>query len=300
MFCIRMKSHKLISIIIVTYNSLDLIKDCIDSVFRFNDLKDEDIEIIVVDNSDASLEAQQMKDFLEKNYFEKVKFIKNQNLGYGNGNNVGIKASTGEIICIMNPDVRLTEPLFQKTLQNFREKNVASVGYQQINKVSDYSFFKMPEFFLPLTTSLCTKWNNKKRIFNQTKYYLSGAFVFFRRKHFEQIGLYDEAYFMYFEEADVAQRLNRLKLKIVFDPSKSYLHLMEQKQDFNPKLLDIGSHSIKVYFKKYRLNLNRYINLRLIELYFHKWFFQFKGNQIRVEKARAYIQSLKKIKEETD
>ncbi|KFF00353.1 hypothetical protein IX39_06765 [Chryseobacterium formosense] len=284
-----------ISTIIVTYNSLDLIKDCIESVNQNNDLNEDEIEIIVVDNSDDPKEGEAMRDFLSTNYGDSVIFIKNKNLGYGEGNNVGVRKAKGEIIAIMNPDIRLTEPLFKKTLQHFSDKDISSLGYKQINNVSDYSFFKMPEFFVPVLTSYYIKLNNRKEKFNQYKYYLSGAFVFFRKEDFVKIGMYDPNFFLFYEEADVAQRINKINKKIIYDKSKSYLHLMGHKDAFHPKMLDIGSDSIKKYFTKYNLNLRGYINKRIWELYFYKLLFTLNGNKQRVEKADAYIDSLKKI-----
>ena len=64
-----------ISIIIVTYNSLDLIKDCIDSIFTNIDIEKKDIEIIVVDNS-SDMEGEKLKLFLDNNYLIRLNLLK--------------------------------------------------------------------------------------------------------------------------------------------------------------------------------------------------------------------------------
>lgn len=284
-----------ISIIIVTYNSMRLIKDCIDSIYKFSDLKDDEFEIIVVDNSSIE-EGEIIRNFLKTEYHNRIIFIKNENLGYGHGNNIGIRNAKGDIIAIMNPDVRLTEPLFQKTLSHFSDKNIATVGFSQKNGSTDYSFFIKPEFFIPLYSSYKLKIDNKLKHFDPRIHYLSGAFVFFRKTDFEKIGLYDESIFMYFEEPDVALRLEKFGKSTIFDSTKSYIHLIEVKDAYNLRLLDIGTEAIKIYFTKHQFNLKNYLSKRFIELRFHKFLFTITGNKDRVEMAKAYINSLRKIK----
>lgn len=285
-----------ISIIIVTYNSIDLIKDCLDSIYKYNDLHISDIEIIVVDNSNED-EGRKLETFLKNNYSQGITFIKNQNLGYGQGNNVGIKVAKGDIIAIMNPDVRLKEPLFNKTLEHFKDENVASLGFQQINEVSNFSFYRLPELHLPIVYSFVNRNDNKNRKFDQNFNSLSGAFVFFKKDDFIKIGMYDEDMFMYLEEPDVARRINNLGKKVIYDHSLEYIHLMDHKDDFNEMLLDIGTKSIAIYFTKHKLDLKKYIKSRILELKFHKLIFKITGNKNRVNKAQAYINSLKKAHE---
>lgn len=283
-----------ISIIIVTYNSYDLILDCINSIFRYNDLDENEIEIIVVDNS-SDFESERLKNLLFTEFKNKVKFIKNENKGYGHGNNVGAKISKGEIIAVMNPDIRLSEPVFKRTLEIFEDHQTASLGFKQIDGNRNFSFYRLPELFFPLSSSIKTRNENNTDKFNPNIHYLSGAFVFFRKKDFEEIGMYDENFYMYFEEADITRRINRINKKSVYDCSKSYIHLMEQKDDFNERLLGIGTESIKIYFDKYDLNVKKYIKLRLAELRIHQILFSILGNRGGKARAKAYIKSLRKL-----
>lgn len=283
-----------ISVIIVTYNSYDLILDCINSVYDHNDINEDDIEVIVVDNSPEE-EGLRLKRLLSDTYQDKVVFIKNENKGYGHGNNVGIRNSNGEIIAIMNPDVRITEPLFKRVSEIFEDQNVASLGFKQINGVRDFSFYRFPELFFPFTYSFKNRKDNINEMFDQHVHALSGAFVFFRRKDFVEIGMYDENFFMYYEEADTSKRINLMNKKIIYDRSKSYIHLMDHKGNFNERLLDIEAFSAKIYFGKHNLNLEKYIKLRLIEFKLHKIIFYCTGNTNRVKKVSAWINAFKKI-----
>ncbi len=111
---------KKISTVIVTYNSEAHIYDCLDSLFKYNDIGD-DLEVIVVDN--CSQKFTDMKDRIENKYAKSVTVISNLcNGGYGQGNNVGIKASHAPIIMIMNPDVRLVMPVFHDCWRIMNER----------------------------------------------------------------------------------------------------------------------------------------------------------------------------------
>ena len=86
------------SVIIVTYNHREYMEDCLSSV-----LANDPLEVIVVDNNSADGTAE----FIEKS-FPQVKLIKSsKNLGYGGGNNLGVKHAKGEYVVILNPDTRV-------------------------------------------------------------------------------------------------------------------------------------------------------------------------------------------------
>ncbi|WP_038335979.1 MULTISPECIES: glycosyltransferase [Empedobacter] len=285
-----------ISIIIVTYNSRDLIIDCLLSLYKFNDLNKNEIEIIIVDNSNET-EHLLLRKLIFDNFNTDPIIIHNpKNGGYGQGNNLGVSIAKGNVICIMNPDVRLLEPLFVPTLKHFENNKIASVGYKQITGGLDFSFFQRPEFFVPFYSSIKVRHLNNKDVFHEKKYYLSGAFVFFRKSDFEVIGKYDERMFMYFEEPDMAKRINNIGKISIFDSSKKYLHLMEQKDDYNDWLLDVGATSLGIYYSKFNLNLQRHLKLIYIENYLFILIFSIIGKKSRVEKSRAVIKSLKKLK----
>ena len=170
-----------ISIIIVAYNSDELIVDAIKSIYKYADLDQSDYEIIVVDNSDTQHHLI-LKKVIEKNFNdEEILLIHNEkNGGYGQGNNMGIKASSGNIVCIMNPDVRFTEPLMIDVLSKFSNHSLALLGYKQLGGFN-YSFYRKPEYKTAFSGWLC-KINNKLNFFNSKKDYLSGAFFFINKE----------------------------------------------------------------------------------------------------------------------
>ena len=105
-----------ISIIIVNYNSRDLLMNCIISIV--NNLKSINYEIIVVDNhsTDNSLESCK-----QLNYNEVVIIEPNENLGFGRANNLGVRHATGQILHFLNPDTEIDDKLindYNKVLQD--------------------------------------------------------------------------------------------------------------------------------------------------------------------------------------
>lgn len=218
--------EKKISVIIVTYNSEKHIFDCLDSLFKYNDIG-EALEVIIVDNQSSCFEETKQR--LENLYGEKLIIIENEiNGGYGQGNNVGVKASSAPFIMIMNPDVRLVEPLFKRALQSFSNPNVVQFGIRAIDKQGKtgcsigLAANIHPYIGVPLFT-VC----NRMGWFFPRIMYLIGACFFIRKSTFERIGMFDERIFMYGEEEDIHYRMlgeNKLNT-IEFDKKYKYAHL---------------------------------------------------------------------------
>lgn len=278
-----------ISFIIVTYNSHELIEDCISSIFKFADIERRFFEVIVVDNSNDENHAT-LKTLIERNFGNEIKLIHNsKNGGYGQGNNVGIAASTGKYICIMNPDVRFVEPLLLKT-QKFFEKNeqFAMVGYKQIGG-ANISYYIKPEYKPIIGVSIITKVANYLNIFSERKYYVSGAFFFVQKKDIEAIGLFDENIFLYFEEPDIGNRLLAKNKRIKFDSSKKYIHLSGGR-DFSEFSFRNEMKSLLYYIEKFKFDRPKILNNYLSEYKFNQFLFTLFGKKQRAEKMKKEIE----------
>lgn len=215
-----------ISVIIVTYNSEKHIFDCLNSLFKYNDIGDA-LEVIIVDNQSKDFASLQKK--LIDQYRDSIKIVINdRNGGYGQGNNVGIRMASAPIIMIMNPDVRMVESLFKQALLAFENPNVVQFGVKSLDKNGNIGTSigiasnLHPYLSVPLFT-IC----NRMGWFIPRMMYLIGACFFVRKSVFEDAGLFDERIFMYGEEADIHHRIMALdkKYTIVYDHSLSYAHL---------------------------------------------------------------------------
>ena len=221
---------KRLSVIILTYNSEKDIYECLDSVYKNNDIGD-DLEVIVVDNQSRDYET--MQKHLAKNY-PQVRVVQNtHNGGYGQGNNVGIRLAEASIVAVMNPDVRLLMPTFGEMLQCFNDPQVIMCGGKQMLSSGQRGW----SFAYDFTTFggvqvLLRHIMQQYDIYDNQRMWLSGAFFAIRKKIFEEIGLFDETIFMYGEECDIHLRLRKSypTMKITYLPNIPYLHLSYRKE----------------------------------------------------------------------
>lgn len=201
-----------VSIIIVNYNTLQMTKECIDSVFQHT--QDVSFEIVLVDNasSDGS-----------KEYFEtdnRIKYIySEENLGFGRANNLGYMHSVGKYIFLLNSDTLLLNNAvleFYRYMQQADNK-VACCGCQLVNAVGDFvgSGWKFPgirQFWERIMHFVFCEFYKKKHCIekpfvNDTNIdFVCGADLFIRREVIEKCGLFDPDFFMYFEETEMQYR----------------------------------------------------------------------------------------------
>lgn len=264
---------KRLSIIIVTYNSEKDIYDCVSSIQEHADIPLSEIELIVVDNN--SKEPDTMFKKLQQQYGENIILIKNKhNGGYGHGNNVGIRRATAPVILIMNPDVRLMEPVFRTVTSTF-ENNPGLCMYgmkQMLTKTipSTSSFvctYMMNGYISTIMTALCTRleW------YFPSFMYLHGSCFFIRKSYFEEIGLFDESNFMYGEEDDIRYRLRNAGYKrIIYNPQLHYIHMTKEREPdltYELKLVNavIRQNEKKGYPANKTIN-NRIRNAKLLRL----------------------------------
>ena len=237
---------KRLSIVIVTYNSEKDIFDCVKTIQKYADIPLSEIELIVVDNN--SRETDIMFAQLQQLYGNDIVLIKNtRNGGYGQGNNIGIRKAKAPVILIMNPDVRLMEPVFKMALEAFDcNKDLSMYGMKQMLSASE-----------PSTNSFCcaytvngylqtfmTSLGNRYDRYIPRYMHFSGACFFIRKEMFEQAGLFDETIFMYGEEEDIHYRMRKKGFAhMVYNPRLHYIHLTKEREPnlaYEIKLLDVA------------------------------------------------------------
>ena len=240
-----------ISIILVTYNSSKHIYDCIDSIYKYNDIGD-DLEVIVVDNN--SEEQQTMFHRLRQLYGEKILLADSgRNGGYGFGNNVGFRMSTSPVVIVMNPDVRIVSPIFKDVLKAFEEPSVGMIGVDYVDGSCPY-YFKRD--YSTLMNSLLFKYYVKRRKYDSRRMYMTGSFLAFRKLAFEKAGKFDENLFLYSEEADITNRILASGYQAVWCPSIKVFHFAHGRA-FNQYLDTVRLESGLYYEKKYNVDSER-------------------------------------------
>ncbi len=224
-----------ISIVILNYKSKNDTLNCIKSIKK-SDFGNLTYEIIVVDNNSND----NIGKILISKYSD-INFIQNKNnLGMGAGNNVGIKKAKGKYVVIMNPDTIVFKSTFKK-LYDFMENNSQTgiVGPLQYNidKTIQNSCYRWHNLLTPLyrRTFLGKFKFGKKDLYrflmkdfkhNTEKKvdWLLGSFLFCRASIFKKIGLFDERFFMYFEDTDLCRRAHKEGFNVAYYPKAKIIH----------------------------------------------------------------------------
>lgn len=248
-----------ISIIIVSYNTKAITEKCLESVQNSN-LKNQ-IEVIVVDNAstDGSVE-------MIKTEFPKVKLLANkENLGFAKGNNLGMQKATGEYILLLNSDAFLGKDTLSKCLDYMDQADVIGCKLTYADGSLQPSAGYLPN---PLNTFLWVWGIDTLPIFknfissvhpqqprwfikNREVGWVTGAFMFMKRKVFEKTGGFDNQYFMYGEEIDWCKRIHIAHFKIMLIADFSVVHLVGASQQSRKNAYVREMQGMVYYFKKH-------------------------------------------------
>lgn len=254
-----------VSIILVSYNTKDLTRDCLNSVYE--QTKDIEFEIFVVDNNshDGSPEM------IEKE-FPNVRLIKNpDNKGFGAANNIAIRESKAKYVFCLNTDTILLNNAV-KILYDYMESNpdAGACGGQLFDKnmglmdsAGNYPTFWRTIFtYLGLRKLFPNIWENyltpaKKCTYEEPTPVQSiiGADLFLRKSVLDEIGLFDENIFMYGEESDLCFRITRSGRNVMFVPDSKIIHI-EGGSSQNLAKQKIIKTSLLYWYKKNRNYLN--------------------------------------------
>jgi len=251
-----------VSVIIVNYNTTDLLIDCLDSIY--DKTKDIHFEIVVVDN--ASDESPQE---IINDKFKEVTFIENEiNLGFAKANNLAIERSTAKYCFLLNPDTLLINnaiKIFYSFMQMPESKNIACCGgsiYDQFMtpRVAYGHFPTIMQIIYELGLKHIFRMHFKRNIsltcVNEDNFikevdYVTGAAIFIRKSALKEVGFLDEDFFMYFEETELCHRLRRSGWKCVILPEAKIKHLVGQSiESFSDRYIALSQRSKYLFYKK--------------------------------------------------
>lgn len=230
-------AKKKISIIIVNHNSEKYLLDCVGSIVKYGN--PAQMEIIVVDNGSAVSGLGALKA-----RFNDVIIIENKNnIGFASANNMAIRRASGEYLLLLNNDTLVFSDVIG-ALAEFANKYakggiIAPRIYEADGKTVQKNCRSFPQ--TPFDTmfgraSLLSKIfpNNpitKKTTLSEWDYnsprqvdWVSGAAMMIRREVFDQIGLLDENFFMYWEDTDLCKRARDAGWEVWFTPAAEIIH----------------------------------------------------------------------------
>lgn len=215
---LNMNHNMKLSIILVNWKTRNITRDALISIYK--ETKGFDFEVIVIDNNsqDGSVEMIHQE-------FPQVILIENKdNLGFGKANNQGLKIAKGDYLMFLNTDTIILDGSINK-LVDYLDANldVMMVGPRLLNKDLTFQHACRRSLPNPLNSFFhlfgLTKIFKNNKLVNSYKNYdidpeitgsveaLSGAAMMFRRQAYEEIGGFDETFFMYGEDLDFCKRI---------------------------------------------------------------------------------------------
>jgi GT2 family glycosyltransferase len=224
-----------LSVIIVNYNVKYFLEHCLLSVLRACD--GIDAEVIVVDNlsKDGSVE-------MVKEKFPSVKLIDNkENVGFARGNNQAVAIAKGQYILYLNPDTIVPEDCFHKCLDYMNtHPEAGALGCRLIDGKGQF----LPESKrgFPSAKVAFFKISGFSSIFKKSKFFnkyhlgylpefdinevdvLVGCFMFCRKSVIDEVGSFDEEYFMYGEDIDLSYKISKGGFKNIYFPETTVIH----------------------------------------------------------------------------
>jgi len=215
-----MSENPLVSIIVLNYNAGELLLNCIESIKKS---VYKNLEIIVVDN----ISTDKSQEICKEKYPD-IKLIQNdENFGYCEGNNIGIREAKGDYIIILNPDTivksnwieelisaynKFGEGLYQPKHLSLNEKTVyMSTG----NMLNIFGFGYARE-----------KGKKDQNQFNKIEEinYASGTCLFTSSNVLKKVGLFDPFIFLYHDDLDLGWRASQLGIKSYYVPTSIIYH----------------------------------------------------------------------------
>lgn len=297
-----------ISVIIVNWNTKQLVLDCINSIKKYTKIN---TEIIVVDNAstDKSVEA------IRVNHPDVLLIQNDKNLGFSRANNIGIKKSQGEYIALINSDVLFINDTLDILYNAInKNKNIGVIVPKLLNK--DMSFQPSCREFPRLWNNFCQAFL-LHRLFPKSSFIkesfiknfdynktqsvnvVCGCFMLVRKEVIDQVGLLDEDFYFYGEDVEWCKRIKDGGWSIIYNPVVEIIHLGGASTSVDPIKFWIKLYNAQfLYWKKQRKLFFLLYSIKLIHVIIRIILYSFKMFKRPVVKddqlkLRGYLYILK-------
>ena len=209
----------LVSVVLLNWNGQQVVEECLKSLQKQTY---SPLEVIVVDNASTDGSAE-----LVKKGFPEVKLIVNKtNLGFGGGNNVGIRVSQGKYVMMLNNDTRL-DPKCIEELKGSLEKDqrygacASKILLEYEDNLIDAAGIVVCPDGLSIGRGRLEKGNTYDE--EAEVFFASDCACLYRREMLEDVGLYDEDFFAYADETDMGWRAQLAGWRCIYNP-KAVVH----------------------------------------------------------------------------
>ena len=280
-----MENLKNLTVIVLTYNTPEkILLDCLKSI-------DKAVKIVIVENSKF---FENTKLIIEK--FPNTKIVcTGDNLGYGKGNNFGLKEVSTDYALILNPDVVCGSNFFSNLPSVLNEaKDFAIIGCQYLE---DKIFMPAGFFERKKNLKFAEEFKNNKINSLYKVEWVTGCSLLLNLKEFENREIFDEKFFLYFEEFDLCKSLTKINKKVYTSNKLRIHHLgfqssLSENYDENLKRINIKNwHYMWSSFYFYKKNYNFFYALFKLSGKFFKSFLKmiFYSVILKKEKRDKYL-----------
>lgn len=240
-----------VSIIVVTYNNLELTRACLASIENLTDY--DNLEVIVVDNNSTDGSKEYLKTWVSNNSERKL-LLNDDNRGFSAANNQGLKIATGDYLVLLNNDTYVT-PGWVRTLVGHlkRDSSIGLIG-PVTNNIGNEA--KIDIHYNSMSAMLVESSAYTRRHIGQVYDLNVAAFfcVMITRKTYEQVGSLDEIFGIgFFEDDDYCRRINQLGLRIAC-AEDVFIH-----------------HNLSASFDKLKVSVRNELFEKNKKLYEEKW-----------------------------
>lgn len=259
-----------VSIIIVNYHTIDLIKDCINSIR--NHTSGLTYEVIVVDNASEDISSLSCADIKTMQLEE--------NLGFGGANNKGVEIAKGEFLFLLNPDTILLNnaiKILHEAMNAIPDCGITGGNLYDAQLQPMHSYYYCTMSMRYVSKCLFKSAGKLYDLKNQHNFgtsprrveFITGADLMIRKSVFEEVGKFNPEIFMYYEDVDLCKRVRKRGLKCYSIPEAKIQHL--EGQSFKPdknnleeirlRKRKMSGHSISVFLKN---NYSRFHYMSII------------------------------------
>jgi hypothetical protein len=226
------------------------------------------MEIIVVDSCSTDGTV-----VLIRKRFPQIKLIElKENKGFGFANNIGVEASRGEWVLLLNPDTELLDVSMVKLTSILKQEGANAlkiIGCQLVNK--DRTIQPSVGYFpnilnltamwlflddLPILRNIIKSYQKREISFYRRRQevdWVTGAMVLMPRLLYIKVGGFDENIFLYGEEVEMMYRLKKAGASVVYNPEAQIVHLQQAASETGFEKATIGEvKALFYFFKKYR------------------------------------------------
>ncbi|OGZ60771.1 MAG: hypothetical protein A2919_02430 [Candidatus Spechtbacteria bacterium RIFCSPLOWO2_01_FULL_43_12] len=231
----RGEDHRDLSIVIVSYNTRELLGKCLISAKAA--IKNLDAEVFVVDNDSRDGTVP----YIREKFPWVIVTENSENVGFSKANNQSLKKAKGKYVLVLNPDTKLMPDTVKKTVQFMETHQEVAVATCRV-ELEDGQLDKDCRRHFPTPWRALCHFSGLAKLFPGSKifdqYYMGylsdqkpheidscmGAFMMIRKSVLQKVGYFDEDFFFYGEDLDLCWRIKAAGYKIMYFPFTKIIH----------------------------------------------------------------------------